>query len=113
MEGPTMLQTAALECCEGEALPQMGRLFARAHRLTRNWQDAAQLVQETYLRPSRAFDGYTPGSNVPAWLCTIADRSRTDAFRKKQRSPRTVELTREPPAAPRLDEEADPSLVRR
>src|SRR5262245_55617177 len=108
-----MLQTSALACFELEALPQMRRLYARAYRLTRNAADAEDLVQETYLRAFRAFDGYTPGTNVRAWLFTILDRSRTDAFRKKQRSPRTVELTREPPAAPRLDEEADPSLVRR
>jgi RNA polymerase sigma-70 factor (ECF subfamily) len=68
--------------------------------MTRNAQDAEDLVQETFLRAYRAFDGFTPGSNIRAWLYTILHRVRTDAFRRSRRSPRTVEMTGEGPSVP-------------
>ena len=108
-----MPQTSAQTCFEREALPQMRRVYARAYRLTRNVADAEDLVQETYLRAFRAFERYTPGTNVVAWLLTILHRSRTDHLRKKRRSPRTVELIAEPAAAPIPPAEGeDPALLR-
>ncbi|HET8646256.1 MAG TPA: sigma-70 family RNA polymerase sigma factor, partial [Vicinamibacteria bacterium] len=46
------------------------------------------------------FDGFTPGTNIRAWLYTILHRARTDAFRTAGRSPRTVELEGEGPSVP-------------
>jgi RNA polymerase sigma-70 factor (ECF subfamily) len=83
---------------EREVLPQMRHLYATACRLTRNAADAEDLVQETCLRAFRAFERYTPGTNVRAWLFTILHRTRVDALRKLRRSPRTVELAIEPAA---------------
>ena len=77
---------------EAEALPHLRSLYGTAYRMTRNPQDAEDLVQETYLRAYRGFGGYTPGTDIRAWLYTILYRVRTDAFRRKARSPRTVEL---------------------
>jgi RNA polymerase sigma-70 factor, ECF subfamily len=88
------------ELFEAEALPHMRALYGTAYRMTRNAHDAEDLVQETYLRAYRAFDGFTPGTNIRAWLYTILHRARTDAFRKAGRSPRTVELEGEGPAVP-------------
>jgi RNA polymerase sigma-70 factor (ECF subfamily) len=68
--------------------------------MTRNAHDAEDLVQETYLRAYRGFDGFTPGTNIRAWLHTILQRVRTDAFRRAGRSPQTVELAGEGPAVP-------------
>lgn len=85
---------------EAEALPHLRSLYGTALRMTRNAHDAEDLVQETYLRAYRAFDGFTPGSNIRAWLYTILHRVRTDAFRRASRSPRTVELADEGPAVP-------------
>jgi RNA polymerase sigma-70 factor (ECF subfamily) len=68
--------------------------------MTRNAQDAEDLVQETFLRAYRAFDAFTPGTNIRAWLYTILHRVRTDAFRRSRRSPRTVEMTGEGPPVP-------------
>ena len=75
-----------------EALPHMRSLYGTAYRVTRNAQDAEDLVQETYLRAYRAFDRYTPGTNIRAWLYTILHRVRTDAYRRAGRTPTTVEL---------------------
>lgn len=86
------------ECFEREALPHLKQLFATAYRLTRNAADAEDLVQETYLRAFRAFEGYTPGTNIRAWLFTILYRARTDSFRKASRSPRTLEIVDDGPA---------------
>ncbi|HVR70161.1 MAG TPA: sigma-70 family RNA polymerase sigma factor [Vicinamibacteria bacterium] len=85
---------------EAEALPHLRSLYGTAFRMTGNAHDAEDLVQETFLRAYRAFDGFTPGSNIRAWLYTILHRVRTDAFRRSRRSPRTVELPDEGPAVP-------------
>jgi RNA polymerase sigma-70 factor (ECF subfamily) len=77
---------------EVELLPQLRPLFAAAYRMTGNAHDAEDLVQETFLRAYRAIDRYQAGSNARAWLLTILQRVRTDAFRRRQRRPRTVEL---------------------
>jgi RNA polymerase sigma-70 factor (ECF subfamily) len=85
---------------EAEALPHLKRLLAAAYRMTGNAADAEDLVQETLLRAYRAFDRYTPGTNCRAWLYTILHRVRTDALRKRGRSPATVDLEGEgPPVA--------------
>jgi RNA polymerase sigma-70 factor (ECF subfamily) len=85
---------------EAEALPHLKALYGTAYRMTRNAHDAEDLVQETYLRAYRAFDRYTAGTNIRAWLHTILYRVRTDAFRRSARSPRTVELEGDGPAVP-------------
>jgi RNA polymerase sigma-70 factor (ECF subfamily) len=83
---------------EAEALRWFPELTRFALSLTRNEADADDLVQETFLRAYRGFDGYQPGSNIRAWLFTILHRARTDTFRRQARSPQTVELPDEGPA---------------
>ena len=85
---------------EAEALPHLKALYGTAYRMTRNSHDAEDLVQETLLRAYRAFDGYTSGTNIRAWLHTILYRVRTDAFRRAGRAPRTVEMEGDGPAVP-------------
>lgn len=77
---------------EAEALPHMRVLFATACRLTGNPHDAEDLVQDTFLRAFRAFESFTPGTYIRAWLFTILHRARTDAFRRTGRTPQTVEV---------------------
>ena len=84
---------------EAELLPQLRPLFGAAYRMTGNAHDAEYLVQETFLRAYRAIDRFQPGSNARAWLLTILQRVRTDAFRRRQRRPKTVELGDETPEA--------------
>jgi RNA polymerase sigma-70 factor, ECF subfamily len=85
---------------EAEALPQLRTLYGVAYRMTGNVHDAEDLVQETFLRAYRAFDRFNPGTNARAWLITILQRVRTDAFRRRQRRPATVELMGDGPATP-------------
>jgi RNA polymerase sigma-70 factor (ECF subfamily) len=77
---------------DAEALPHLRALHATACRMMRNSHDAEDLVQETFLRAYRAFEGYTPDTNIRAWLFTILHRVRTDFFRRSARAPQTVEL---------------------
>ncbi|MEE8148621.1 MAG: sigma-70 family RNA polymerase sigma factor [Longimicrobiales bacterium] len=83
---------------EIEALPHIKLLFGTAFRLTRNAHDAEDLVQETFLRAYQSFDSYTPGTRIRAWLYTILYRVRIDAYRRRRRSPLTVELTDDGPS---------------
>ena len=88
------------ELFEAEAMPHLKRLYGTAYRMTRNAADAEDLVQETFLRAYRAFDRYTPGTNIKAWLYTILYRARTDGLRRRRTAPETVELTDDGPAVP-------------
>ncbi len=83
---------------EAEALPFARILFGTAYRLTRNADDAQDLVQETFVRAYAGFDRFEPGTNLRAWLFTILTRARADVLRKRQRRPIEVELTGEGPA---------------
>jgi RNA polymerase sigma-70 factor, ECF subfamily len=85
---------------EAEALPHMRSLYGTALRMARNPHDAEDLVQETFLRAFRGFSGFASGTNIRAWLHTILQRVRTDAFRKRGRSPQTTELPEEGPGVP-------------
>ncbi|MCT2155016.1 sigma-70 family RNA polymerase sigma factor [Corynebacterium sanguinis] len=70
-----------------EAMPLLDQLYAGALRMTRNPQDAEDLVQETYLKAFNAFDSYKPGTNLKAWLYRIMTNSYINTYRKKQRRP--------------------------
>jgi RNA polymerase sigma-70 factor, ECF subfamily len=76
----------------------MRSLYGTALRMTGNAHDAEDLVQETLLRAYRGFARFEPGTNIRAWLYTILQRVRTDAFRQKQRTVRTTELVEDAPA---------------
>jgi RNA polymerase sigma-70 factor (ECF subfamily) len=75
---------------EREALPLLPNLYSAALRLTRNPADAEDLVQETYLRAYRGFGSFRPGTNLRAWMYRILTNTFINAYRKRQREPRTV-----------------------
>ena len=62
-------------------------LYAHALRMTRNSADAEDLVQETYLRAYRAYDSFTEGTNLKAWLFRILTNSYITVYRAKKRRP--------------------------
>ena len=53
---------------EEQALPLLDQLYGGAMRLTRNPQDAEDLIQETYLKAFSNFDSFTQGTNLEACL---------------------------------------------
>lgn len=72
---------------EREVLPLVDSLYAGAMRMTRNPEDAADLVQETIERSFKAFDKFKPGTNLKAWLFRIQTNNFINGYRKKQRQP--------------------------
>ena len=70
-----------------EAMPLLDQLYGGALRMTRNPQDAEDLVQETYLKAYKNFASFTPGTNLKAWLYRIMTNTYINSYRKKQRRP--------------------------
>src|ERR671919_305405 len=86
-------QDAALrERFERDVLPLLPSLYGAALRLTRNPQDADDLVQETYLRAYRGFGGFQEGTNLRAWMYRILTNTYINSYRAKKRRPEESEL---------------------
>src|SRR5215207_5351714 len=75
-----------------QAMPYMSALYAAALRMTRNPSDAEDLVQETFLRAYRGFEGFQEGTNLKAWLYKILTNTFINQYRAKKRRPDQVEL---------------------
>lgn len=72
---------------EVQAMPFVDQLYGAALRMTRNPQDAQDLVQETFAKAFQAFDSFTEGTNLRAWLFRIQTNLYINQYRKKQRQP--------------------------
>jgi RNA polymerase sigma-70 factor, ECF subfamily len=75
-----------------QAMPYMSSLYAAAMRMTRNPSDAEDLVQETYLRAYRGFEGFREGTNLKAWLYKILTNTFINQYRARKRRPEQVDL---------------------
>jgi RNA polymerase sigma-70 factor, ECF subfamily len=53
------------------AMPLFDRLYNFAHWLTRNRDEAEDLVQETYVKALKGFSSFEPGTNFKAWTFRI------------------------------------------
>jgi len=88
----TAPRTARASSAHGEfeaaCLPLSGELQGAALRLTRNPDDARDLVQETLLRAMVAWTRFAAGSNVRAWLYRILTNSFINGYRKRRRHQR-------------------------
>jgi RNA polymerase sigma-70 factor, ECF subfamily len=75
-----------------QAMEHMPSLYAAALRMTRNPADAEDLVQETYLKAYRAFESFTEGTNLKAWLYRILTNTYINRYRAKMRRPDETDL---------------------
>lgn len=70
---------------EEEALPHLDALYSMALRLSRNSDDAGDLLQETILRAYRFFHQFEAGTNCRAWMLTILYNNFRNGYRKSSR----------------------------
>jgi RNA polymerase sigma-70 factor, ECF subfamily len=70
---------------EGFALEHFDILYKVARALTRQADEAEELVQETYCRAYRFFDQFEPGTNGRAWLLTILRHTYINGLRQHKR----------------------------
>jgi RNA polymerase sigma-70 factor (ECF subfamily) len=75
-----------------EALTHLDALYRTALRLTRQPEDAEDLVQETYLRALRALHQYQDGTNLRAWLFRILTNTFINQYRRRARAPRSESI---------------------
>jgi len=90
MDATDVTATAARarqERLEAEALGHIDALYRTALRLSRNPQDAEDLVQETYLNAFRSLDRFEEGTNLRAWLFRILNNAFISQYRRRKRRP--------------------------
>ena len=62
------------------------RLRNYAVSLTRNREDAEDLVQDTYLKVLQNFESFSEDNNLKAWVFTIMRNTFINGYRRKQKS---------------------------
>jgi len=70
---------------ERQALPFADSLYGAAMRMTKNPEDASDLVQETFIKAFRAYAQFEQGTNLKAWLFRILTNTFITLYRKRQR----------------------------
>lgn len=81
-----------------EIVTAHGPTVLRVCRAVLGWMDADDAWSETFLAALQAYPTLRPGSNVKAWLVTIAHRKAIDQTRARARRPIPVDPVPERPA---------------
>jgi RNA polymerase sigma-70 factor (ECF subfamily) len=86
--GPVRVPAKDHSAFAAACLPYSNELTGAALRLSRNPDDARDLVQETLMRAMMAWGRFEEGSNVRAWLHRILVNSFINGYRKRRRHQR-------------------------
>ncbi len=73
-------------------LPFRDQLYKTALRLTRNSEDAEDLLQETFMKAYRHYNSFQPGTNLKAWLFKILKNTFINEYRRRKQVPPQVEF---------------------
>lgn len=76
---------------ERQFMPYVEALNTFAFHLCYNHEDAADLVQETYLKAFRFMDKFEEGTNAKAWLFKIMKNAYINDYRKNASRPSKVD----------------------
>jgi RNA polymerase sigma-70 factor (ECF subfamily) len=80
-----LTESTRLKEFEREVLPHLGAAYSLARFLTRNEQDAEDVVQEAALRAFRFFENFR-GENARAWFLRIVRNASFTALKKNRPS---------------------------
>ncbi|NLJ38701.1 MAG: sigma-70 family RNA polymerase sigma factor [Candidatus Atribacteria bacterium] len=87
-------------------MPELGALFRTALRMTRNREDAEDLVQETTTKAFSAFDRFEEGTNFRAWIFKILTNTFINNYyrvRERDKLPSLDEMEEESAFQPVFD----------
>jgi len=98
-----------LQVFEETILPHLNAAYNLARWLTRNEDDAQDVVQEAYLRAFRFFGGYR-GGDGKAWLLEVV-RNTWYTWRRRERRDTSVQFDEALHARDRASANAEQSLV--
>src|SRR5688500_13364877 len=76
--------------------PALKAIYKAAYGLTRNREEAEDLVQEAAVKAFRAFHTFQPGTNFKAWFLRILTNLFYSNYRKQQRQPKTIDIEEAP-----------------
>ncbi len=74
------------------ALPYQRLLFGVALTKTKNYSDAEDLVQETYVKAFKAWHQFEKGTNLKAWLVKILENTAINLFNKRKKESGSASL---------------------
>lgn len=78
---------------EDIALQYMDSLYNLALRMTRDENEAQDLIQDAYLRAYRFFDKFEKGTNFRAWLFKITKNIYINKYRKELKTPQMLDVS--------------------
>ena len=92
MSGMEPIERRDQEQFEQAAMPYVDSLYNTAYRMTRNSEDAEDLVQETYLKAYKYYDKFEEGTNFKAWLFKIMKNTFINNYRKRKLTPPKIDF---------------------
>ena len=115
--GDTMKTAEAYEHEQGwdfekAAMPYVDSLYNTAYRMTRNSEDAEDLVQETYLKAYKYYDKFEEGTNFKAWLFKIMKNTFINNYRKKKLTPHKIDFSEIEESYERVIQKNAPDLIK-
>jgi RNA polymerase sigma-70 factor (ECF subfamily) len=97
---------------EKAAMPYVDSLYNTAYRMTRNSEDAEDLVQETYLKAYKYYDKFEEGTNFKAWLFKIMKNTFINNYRKKKLTPHKIDFSEIEESYERVIQKNAPDLLK-
>lgn len=100
--------TATASTLEGDFTKHRAALVAHCYQMTGSYQDAEDLVQETYLRAARGYSAFEGRSSVKTWLYRIATNTCITALGHRSRRvlPSGLGAPSADPDSPIIDDES-------